>query len=81
HDKPKVIGVFNSKNTGRFDLINQRLKRKSGYLIRFTGFDKFENKLSSLKDLRGREGDEFTIFGLLTCSEGKYQLEDRDWQI
>lgn len=84
HDKPKVIGIFSSKApvySERFDLINQRLKRKSGYLKRFTGSNKFENKLPSLKDLRGREGEEFTIFGLLTFSEGKYQLEDRDWQI
>ncbi|CAG8514825.1 5262_t:CDS:2, partial [Racocetra fulgida] len=27
------------------------------------------------------QGEEFTIFGLLTFSEGKYQLEDKEWQI
>ncbi|CAG8470327.1 88_t:CDS:10 [Cetraspora pellucida] len=84
HDKPKVISVFSSKApiySERLDLIYQRLKRRSGYMKRLTGSSKFENKLSSLKDLRGREGEEFTIFGLLTFSEGKYQLEDKDWQI
>ncbi|CAG8760979.1 4671_t:CDS:2, partial [Dentiscutata heterogama] len=84
HGEPKVIGDFSSKApvySERFDLINQRLKRKSGYLKRFTSSNKFENKLSSLKDLRGREGEEFTIFGLLIFSDEKYQLEDKDWRI
>ncbi|CAG8450848.1 6742_t:CDS:10 [Diversispora eburnea] len=66
-------------NIERFDLVYQRLKRWPGYLKQTTSFNKIDNKLPTIKDLRGRTGQMFNIFGMLTLSkEGIYCLEDKD---
>ncbi|RHZ75887.1 hypothetical protein Glove_208g67 [Diversispora epigaea] len=66
-------------NIERFDLVYQRLKRWPGYLKQATGFNKIDNKLPTIKDLRGRTGQMFNIFGMLTLSkEGIYCIEDKD---
>ncbi|CAG8634881.1 6889_t:CDS:10 [Acaulospora morrowiae] len=77
---PKILGSpKESVHVERFDLIYQRLVRRPRSWKRATSFKRVESKLPTIKDLRGRTGQSFTVFGMLTSlADGTYYLEDKD---
>ncbi|PVV03480.1 hypothetical protein BB560_002061, partial [Smittium megazygosporum] len=86
--KTKYSGLVTSSESKvelfkqRYDIIRQKLQRNDTHLRESQLGNTWDGKIDTVGSLKGREGQNFVIFGMLTqLEEGLFFLEDKDQSI